>query len=505
MNPRTHRVIFNKSLGCILEASELKGPVKIASISTEIDKWAEGGDHKVALHTVAGLLTGGAAGALGAAAAAKAAPILEQLQTGIAQGLKDAGLSDTAAQGIAQTVAGLTAAGVGAAVGGAGGAASALTIDANNRQLHPVEQTLASQLAQRANASGVTLTESDIAAALRQAGIKGSVIGPDQLAVITNPGVTDPSVRGSRFDNQMPLTQGTGPGPLVESFVQASPQTIAFVRQATGGADSPYFWSASATAPRPTGNAPPSVSANETQQSWSYMGANSSALPSGVYSDNRTQAQIDASLSQTTGLIATSPLWIPAVGAAAIYSPLGFGLGLAGDAAGQYYQTGTVRPVQSVFSGVTGAVVLPLGAALPAIAFTGASAASTTVNVISNSAIGGATAVVDTQFNNNFFNEDTSLIQAGGVGAIAGAAGPIVGAGVRIIGGTLLPNVPRIPITGSVTPFPSQGSLNPLPSQLGNTVNNAIGTIPSFVDPAAVFGRPTALQPAAPTSGGAQR
>ena len=158
-----------------------------------------------------------------------------------------------------------------------------------------------------------------------------------------------------------------------------------------------------------------------------------------------------------------------------------------------------------MFSGVTGAVVLPLGAALPAIAFTGASAASTTVNVISNSAIGGATAVVDTQFNNNFFNEDTSLIQAGGVGAIAGAAGPIVGAGVRIIGGTLLPNVPRIPITGSVTPFPSQGSLNPLPSQLGNTVNNAIGTIPSFVDPAAVFGRPTALQPAAPTSGGTQR
>ncbi len=183
MNPRTHRVIFNKSLGCILEASELKGPVKIASISTEIDKWAEGGDHKVALHTVAGLLTGGAAGALGAAAAAKAAPILEQLQTGIAQGLKDAGLSDTAAQGIAQTVAGLTAAGVGAAVGGAGGAASALTIDANNRQLHQVERTLAAQLVAK---SGGKFTAQQVEEQMRLMGNVAYGELPNTITVLTN-------------------------------------------------------------------------------------------------------------------------------------------------------------------------------------------------------------------------------------------------------------------------------------------------------------------------------
>ena len=38
-----------------------------------------------------------------------------------------------AAKGIAQTVAGLTAAAAGAAVGGTAGAASAFTVDVNNR------------------------------------------------------------------------------------------------------------------------------------------------------------------------------------------------------------------------------------------------------------------------------------------------------------------------------------------------------------------------------------
>jgi filamentous hemagglutinin len=48
---------------------------------------------------------------------------------------------------MAQTVATLTAAGIGAAVGGAQGAATAATVDSNNRQLHPNERTLIEKLA----------------------------------------------------------------------------------------------------------------------------------------------------------------------------------------------------------------------------------------------------------------------------------------------------------------------------------------------------------------------
>ncbi|WP_332777567.1 hemagglutinin repeat-containing protein, partial [Polaromonas sp.] len=105
----------------------------------EAKKWDEGGVYRIALHTAAGALSGGASGAAGAAASASAAPLLNELQDGIQQGLQTAGLSPEVAKGIAQSVAGLTAAGVGAAVGGVQGAATALTVDVNNRQLHPTE------------------------------------------------------------------------------------------------------------------------------------------------------------------------------------------------------------------------------------------------------------------------------------------------------------------------------------------------------------------------------
>lgn len=60
-----------------------------------------------------------------------------------------AGLGATAAKGVAQGITMLTAAGVGAAVGGTYGAASAATVDANNRQLHPTEANLIKENARR--------------------------------------------------------------------------------------------------------------------------------------------------------------------------------------------------------------------------------------------------------------------------------------------------------------------------------------------------------------------
>ena len=105
----------------------------------EAKKWDEGGRYRVVLHTLAGAFSGGASGAAGAAVSASAAPLMNQLQDGITDALKNAGLGDTAAKGVASGIAGLTAAGVGAAVGGAQGAATAFTVDTNNRQLHPTE------------------------------------------------------------------------------------------------------------------------------------------------------------------------------------------------------------------------------------------------------------------------------------------------------------------------------------------------------------------------------
>ena len=100
---------------------------------------AKAADTGLLLHTLAGGFSGGASGAVGATVSASAAPLMNQLQDGIASSLQTAGLSPDAAKGIAQGIAGLTVAGVGAAVGGAQGAATAFTVDTNNRQLHPTE------------------------------------------------------------------------------------------------------------------------------------------------------------------------------------------------------------------------------------------------------------------------------------------------------------------------------------------------------------------------------
>ena len=114
-------------------------PARRAQLEQGIKDRSEGGIIRIAVHTLMGAMGGGVSGALGAAASASAAPLMNQLQDGITVALKDAGLGDTAAKGIASGITGLTAAGLGAAVGGTQGAATGFTVDVNNRQLHPTE------------------------------------------------------------------------------------------------------------------------------------------------------------------------------------------------------------------------------------------------------------------------------------------------------------------------------------------------------------------------------
>ena len=103
--------------------------------------------YRVALHIATGALGGGVSGALGAGASASSAELMNGLQDGLTKALMDAGMSLGAAQILAQGVSTLTMAGVGAALGGAQGAATAATVDANNRQLHATERQRATELA----------------------------------------------------------------------------------------------------------------------------------------------------------------------------------------------------------------------------------------------------------------------------------------------------------------------------------------------------------------------
>ena len=165
---------------------------KAQELSAEAAKWEEGGAYRVALHTVAGGLTGGGAGALGAGAVATAAPTLDELQNKVEQGLINAGVNPTIAKITSQALAGSTALGIGAAASGgsAAGGATAFNTDTNNRQLHPTEtqriKALASQKAKdTCNGSADCERSANIYwADMLQSAAEGRI---EQLAALTNP------------------------------------------------------------------------------------------------------------------------------------------------------------------------------------------------------------------------------------------------------------------------------------------------------------------------------
>ncbi|MCR8957637.1 hemagglutinin repeat-containing protein [Variovorax sp. S2] len=104
----------------------------------EAAKWGEKGEYRVALHTAAGALGGGVAGALGAGASAALMPR-------IGEAIAEMGLPTP----VAQALGAVTAAAVGGMAGGVAGAASAYSVDVNNRQLHSYERQQLAQEAKR--------------------------------------------------------------------------------------------------------------------------------------------------------------------------------------------------------------------------------------------------------------------------------------------------------------------------------------------------------------------
>jgi len=86
-----------------------------------------------------GALSGGVGGALGAATIASSANLMDDFQNTTQQTLEQQGMSTEAARVAAQGIAEAASLGIGALVGGTAGAATSLTVDTNNRQLHPSE------------------------------------------------------------------------------------------------------------------------------------------------------------------------------------------------------------------------------------------------------------------------------------------------------------------------------------------------------------------------------
>ncbi|MGE0350437.1 hypothetical protein [Hydrogenophaga sp.] len=200
-------------------------PARRAELQSELTKWEEGGQYRVALHTVAGALVGGVGGAMGAAASSAGANLLGDLQDGIEQGLKDLGVNSALAKGIAQGATALTAAGMGAVVGGGAGAATGASVDANNRQLHPDERKLAQELAEKSKGR---YTAEQIENALRNAG--NTQTGESVVAGM----VVDPAQRDAIYDKGAVWTVGES-GTLVQVLPpQPDAELVVYIRQNTG-------------------------------------------------------------------------------------------------------------------------------------------------------------------------------------------------------------------------------------------------------------------------------
>jgi filamentous hemagglutinin len=158
---------------------------------------------------------------------------MDALQANTQQALQEAGLSSESAKAIAQGIAGVAAAGMGTMVGGAQGAAAAFTVDANNRQLHHQEKTLAKKLAAQ---SGGKYTAAQIEAQMR-----GMTMTKDG---VTEVGKTDTVIGGNpKPDNGGTwLYAGTSSDgkPIVTQQLDAADAEIrAYIVQNTTGAAVP--------------------------------------------------------------------------------------------------------------------------------------------------------------------------------------------------------------------------------------------------------------------------
>lgn len=153
------------------------------------------------------------------------------------------------------------------------------------------------------------------------------------------------------------------------------------------------------------------------------------------------------------------------VGSAGAFATAGGITGGGMDAAGQYAQSGEIRPMQSAFAGTVGAISGPLGAS---------------TGFIGNVLLGGAGGSLNTVFNNVYYGEVNSPVFAGAVGGFFGGTGYMVSSlatlGLRQVTPPFVYNNlnPKIPAL-------FQGSPNPSPVVGGAIVGSVLQGGASFI------------------------
>ena len=193
----------------------------------EASRWAEGGAYRTSGHTLLGLAGGGVDGATGALTSSVLMAEVERLTD-------ELNLPGEARQGLES----LTATLAGAATGGTQGGAMAFNLDANNRQLHSFEQSLAEELAE-----GSEYTPEQIADALRAMHNDELEESPGSNLIVDLQ--DEDAVDDTYFDYGGEWIGTDGEDNTMRYLIQmipenTSPELISYIIEQTGGEGSPY-------------------------------------------------------------------------------------------------------------------------------------------------------------------------------------------------------------------------------------------------------------------------
>ncbi|WP_186020478.1 hemagglutinin repeat-containing protein [Burkholderia gladioli] len=343
-----------------------------------VDAWKEGGANRALMQGAGAALVTGLAGgntvggAAGAAIASIASGKLNELSGAIADSDPTGDVNMN--QALGNIVANALATGAGAAVGGESGAFSGYNVDRFNRQLHPDETNwIKDNAAKYATQKGISIDQavSELTAQANRQVQNGSPGAWDQNA----------SVFLNQAHGMLPADGNSGPGYMF----YAPPDQKANVNMYGN-----YY---------PNGIGPNRPSTQQVQNSANHDEASRNLMGGAV-------------IAAATGgaLVVGGPIAAAAGGLG--YATIGAVTGSGMDAAGQYAQSGAIRPAEAVFAGATGAISGPIGA---------------NVGFVNNILVGVAGGVANTAFNNAYYGESNSLSYTGAVGAIGAVGGYFVG------------------------------------------------------------------------------
>ncbi|WP_307251252.1 hemagglutinin repeat-containing protein [Paraburkholderia graminis] len=344
-----------------------------------MDAWKEGGLARAGMQAAGAALVTGLAGgnAIGGAAGAGIASIeagkLNELSGDIA-GSKPTGNADMN-EALGNIVANAIATGAGAVVGGNAGAFEGYNVDRFNRQLHPDEKKwIKDNAAAYAKQQGIPVDQAinDLTAQANRQVQSGSAGAWNQSA----------NAFLDQAHGMLPADGNSGPGYMF----YATPDQKANSQMYAG-----YY---------PNGAGPNQPTSQQIKDSVNREQANRNLVGGGV-------------IAAATGgaLVAGGPVAaaVGSLGYAAIGAVTGGGM----DAAGQFAQSGAIRPAEAAFAAATGAIAGPVGA---------------NVGFFNNMLLGATVSGINTAFNNAFYGESNSLLYSSSLGGLAGAGGYFVGA-----------------------------------------------------------------------------